>query len=103
MQYFVAIHIFLLNMKRNLYSYSSIPFDLFFIGGDDREIGRIRYLIGNKYDFYGDQESAVKYHTEYYELCKTINDDSGMGKACQALALANRRFNSLSSFCYVML
>jgi len=72
---------------------SNIHFVPYFIAGDEREIGRIRYLIGNKYDFYGDQESAVKYHTEYYELCKSINDDSGMGKACQALALANRRFD----------
>jgi len=60
-------------------------------GGDDQEIGRIGYLIGNKYDFYGDQDSAVKYHAEYYELCKSTNNETGMGKACQALAVANKR------------
>lgn len=65
------------------------------IGGDERNFGTIGYLIGNKYDFYGDQESAVKYHTEYFHLCQTIHDDAGMGKACQALAEANKRFVDL--------
>jgi len=63
-------------------------------GGDNQEIGRIGYLIGNKYDFYGDQDSAVKYHAEYYELCKCTSNETGMGKACQALAVANKRQGS---------
>ena len=69
-------------------------FSLFLTGGDDQEIGRIGYLIGNKYDFYGDQDSAVKYHAEYYELCKSTNNETGMGKACQALAVANKRYQN---------
>lgn len=60
-------------------------------GGDMSEMGKVGYLIGNKYDFYGDQETAVQYHTEYLKLCQSINDDAGIGKACQALAYANQR------------
>lgn len=63
----------------------------FFLGGDAIEIGKVGYLIGNKYDFYGKQKEAVEYHTEYLELCESFNDEIGMGKACQALAYANQR------------
>jgi len=60
-------------------------------GSITEEVGRIGYLIGNKYDFYGDQQSALQYHTEYYNFCKQTGDDIGLGKACQALAVANKR------------
>lgn len=64
-------------------------------GGDAIEIGKVGYLIGNKYDFYGKQKEAVEYHTEYLELCESFNDEIGMGKACQALAYANQRQGNL--------
>ena len=63
----------------------------FVSGSITKEIGHIGYLIGNKYDFYGDQQSALQYHTEYYNHCKETGDDIGLGKACQALAVANKR------------
>ena len=65
-----------------------------FIGGDASEIGNVGYLLGSKYDFYGDQETALKYHSENLELCKSIDDDVGIGKACQALAYANQRYET---------
>ena len=61
-------------------------------------MGKVGYLIGNKYDQYGKQELAVKYHNEFLEICKATKDDLGMGKACQALAHANQRY-----FIYVCL
>ena len=71
------------------------------VGGNRNEVGKVGYLIGNKYDQYGKQELAVKYHNEFLEICKTTKDDLGMGKACQALAYANQRYFIYACLCVI--
>jgi len=60
-------------------------------GGSVHEVGKVGYLIGNKYSENGNQELALKYHNEFYEIAKSSNDDIGMAKACQAIANAKQR------------
>lgn len=60
-------------------------------GGDAKELGNVSYSLGQKYDFYGDQDTAVTYYNEYLEMCEAQNDDLGIGRACQALATARER------------
>ena len=51
----------------------------------------VGYLLGCKYDSYGNHEKAVEYLTEYLVLCQSKKDDVGTGKAYQALAYAHQR------------
>lgn len=60
-------------------------------GGDAKELGNVSFALGQKYDFYSEQDQAVKYYNEYLEMCESLNDDLGVGRACQALATARER------------
>ena len=35
---------------------------------------------------------TFQYYNEYLKICKEHEDDLGIGKACQALAIANQRY-----------
>jgi len=58
---------------------------------DGSGINHVGYLLGSKYDSYGNHEKAIEYLTEYLELCKSSQDNVGVGKAYQALAYAHQR------------
>ncbi|EDO47081.1 predicted protein, partial [Nematostella vectensis] len=56
--------------------------------GDTRQEGLAGYRLGAAYESVGDPETALLYHNGYLEKCQQLQDDVGMGRACQALARA---------------
>lgn len=77
--------------KEEVLKFLHKAYDMANEGGDAKDIGNVGYLLGQKYDFYGDQDTAVTYYNEYLKSCEEQSDDLGIGRACQALATAHQR------------
>lgn len=58
---------------------------------DSSYVSNVGYLLGCKYDSYGKHDQSIEYLTKYLELCKSHNDNVGVGRAYQALAYAYQR------------
>ncbi|XP_013400140.1 tetratricopeptide repeat protein 29 [Lingula anatina] len=77
-------------------------------GGDLKLKGESSYRLGLAYEKAKDSETALLYLNDFLETCKQLNDDVGIGQACEAIAKSyeslgkiNESIRYLEQFCEV--
>ncbi|XP_064637606.1 tetratricopeptide repeat protein 29-like isoform X2 [Lineus longissimus] len=60
-------------------------------GGNKKMEGESSFRLGLGYDKVGNATTALLYLNRYFDMCKAIDDDAGLGLACEAIAKAYER------------
>lgn len=58
--------------------------------GDETSAGHVNYRLGLAYQKLGEQEKALAFHSQYYDISVKLEDKTGEGIACCALAEAHQ-------------